>query len=55
MNPQVMNEIGGLGEYEVLLIGGQTKVESVIIPNWELIKSAGEEEGIDVTEYFKGL
>lgn len=55
MNPKVMNIIGGLGEYEVLLVGSQVKVKSVIVPNWKLIQEAAQKLKIDLTQYFKGL
>lgn len=55
MNPKVMNLIGGLGEYEVLLIGSKAKVEAVIVPNWQLIEKAADELGVNLTQYFKGL
>ena len=55
MNPKIMNEIGGLGEYEVLLVGTKTKVKSVIVPNWEFIEKAAKEIGADLTKYFKGI
>lgn len=55
MNPRIMNEIGGLGEYEVLLVGSKTKVDSIILPNWEFIEKAAEELDIDLTKYFKGI
>lgn len=52
MNPKFMNIIGGLREYEVLLVGNVTKTDSVIIPNWELIEKAASELGVDLTNYF---
>ena len=55
MNPKLMNQIGGLGEYEVLLIGNKTRVKSVILPNWEFIEKAAAEESVDLTKYFKGI
>jgi len=55
MNPRVMNAIGGLGEYEVLVVGKQIKVKSMIVPNWKLIQKAADELGVDPTQYFKGL
>ncbi len=55
MNPSVMNAIGGLGEYEVLLIGNKTRTKSVIVPNWEFIKKAATEIGVDLSQYFKGI
>ena len=55
MNPRVMNAIGGLGEYEVLLVGNKTRANSVIVPNWEFIKKAATEIGVDLSQYFKGI
>jgi len=55
MNPRVMNMIGGLGEYEVFVIGNQIEVKSVIVPNWKFIQEAADEMGVDLTQYFKGL
>jgi hypothetical protein len=55
MNPRVMNMIGGLGEYEVLLVGSQVKTKSVIVPNWKLIQKAADELGVDLTQHFKGI
>jgi len=55
MNPKVMNAIGGLGEYEVLLVGNKTRANSVIVPNWEFIKKAATEIGVDLSQYFKGI
>lgn len=55
MNPKIMNVIGGLGEYEVLVLGKQIKVKSVIVPNWKLIQEAAQKLGVDLTQHFKGL
>lgn len=55
MNPKVMNLIGGLGEYEILVIGKQINVDSIIIPNWEFIQKAADEEGVDLSKHFKGI
>ena len=52
MNPKVMNAIGGLGEYEVLLIGNRTRTSSVIIPNWEFLEKAAAELEVDLAKYF---
>lgn len=55
MNPKVLNAIGGLGEYEVLVLGKQIKARSVIVPNWKLIQEAAQKLGVDLTQHFKGL
>ena len=55
MNPKVMNLIGGLGEYEILVIGKQINVDSIIIPNWEFIQKAADEEGVNLSKHFKGI
>ena len=56
MNPRVMNLVGGLGEYEVFVIGDQIKVKSIIVPNWKIIQDKAEDGlGVDLTKYFKGL
>ena len=55
MNPEVMEEIGGMGEYEVLVVGEQINVDSIVIPNWDFLQKAANESGVDLSKYFKGI
>ncbi|MGA1386052.1 MAG: hypothetical protein ACO306_04945 [Flavobacteriaceae bacterium] len=53
MNPNFLNTVGGLMEYETFLIGNKVKVHSVIIPYWDRIAGEARDMDIDIRKYFK--
>ena len=53
MNPNFLNTVGGLMEYETFLIGNKTKAYSMIIPYWDRIELIAQQIDVDLSQYFK--
>lgn len=55
MNPDFINTLTSLREWETFLISGSTKVDAVIVPLWNQITDIADGMEVNLTKYFKGL
>jgi len=53
MNPDFINTLTDLEEFETFLLGTPTKVDGVIIPNYDFLEAAAKEDNVDLTRYFR--